>query len=97
MDSLGALLPFLLIIGVFWLLIMRPAQKRQREQAATLASLAPGVRVMTTAGMYATVRALTDDTVELEVSPGVVVTYAKQAVARVVEPAGDAPAPEPDA
>ena len=52
---------------------------------------------MTTAGMYATIRALTDDTVDLEVSPGVVVTYAKQAVARVVEPASDAPTPEPDA
>lgn len=103
MESLGALLPFLLIIGVFWLLILRPAQKRQREQAATLASLAPGARVMTTAGMYATIRELGDDTVELEVSPGVVITYAKQAVARVVAEAGadadggDAPTPQPDA
>jgi preprotein translocase subunit YajC len=90
-ESLGALLPFLLIIGVFWLLILRPAQKRQREQAVTMAALVPGARVMTTAGMFGTVRALHGDTVELEVAPGVVLTYLKQAVAKVVpEPTGAA-------
>ena len=55
MESLGTLLPILLIGVVFYLLIMRPARTRQRKQMEMMSALAPGTRVMTTAGVYGTV------------------------------------------
>jgi preprotein translocase subunit YajC len=84
---LGAYLPLLLIVVAFWFLIIRPARKRQQEQQAVISALAPGARVMTTAGLFGTVVSLEDGEVALEIAPGVVVRYVAAAVAKVVEAA----------
>ena len=80
----------LLFIGVmfvgFYFLIIKPAKNRQQQAQATIAQLAPGQEVMTTAGIYGTIRSVSDETVALEVSPGVVLTYAKVAIARIITP-----------
>jgi preprotein translocase subunit YajC len=86
-KAFAQLLPLVVIGGAFYLLFIRPAQRRQRAAAETVSALVPGVEVMTTAGLYATVVAVGDDnTVLLEVAPGVVSKYAKQAVSRVLTP-----------
>lgn len=87
MESIGAYLPLLLIVVAFWFLILRPARKRQADQQAVVSALAPGARVMTTAGLFGTVVAVEGTEVELEIAPGVVVRYVTAAVAKVVEPA----------
>jgi preprotein translocase subunit YajC len=87
------LLPFALIAGAFWLLILRPAKVRRTEQAALIASLAPGQRVMTTAGVFGTLTSVGAETVHLEIAPGVVIAMVPQAIGRVVAeglPAGPA-------
>lgn len=86
MESLGTLLPILLIGVVFYLLIMRPARNRQRKQAEMMSSLAPGTRVMTTAGVYGTLVALDDEDAEIEIAPGVVIRVVKAAIGKVIEP-----------
>ena len=90
MNQLGILVWVLLALG-FYFLFIRPARVRQRQTLAIQASLRPGLEVMTTAGLYATVAAVEDDVVLLEVAPGVVNRYAKGAVARVVTPAETEP------
>ncbi len=85
MDQLGALLPILLIAAAFWLLIVRPQRARSAAARAVQSKLEVGKRVMTTAGLFGTVVAVTDDQVELEIAPGVVVTYVAAAVAKVIE------------
>ncbi|HLZ38066.1 MAG TPA: preprotein translocase subunit YajC [Mycobacteriales bacterium] len=85
MEQLTTLLPLILLAAVFYLLILRPQRVRQRQLAQTQSALAPGARVMTTGGLYATVSAVEDDAVLLEVAPGVVCRYVKPAVARVLE------------
>ena len=85
--------PLLLIGAVFYLLILRPSQARAKAAQRVQAELAPGVEVLTTAGLYATVAEVRDDSVLLEVAPGVTSRYARAAVARVIPP----PAPEEDA
>ena len=80
----GSLLPLLLLAVFFYALILRPAQRRQRAAAAVAASVEPGAAVVTTAGMHATVHAVDDKTVDLEIAPGVVVRFAKGAIAKVV-------------
>ena len=90
MDSLGTLLPILLIGVVFYLLILRPSRNRQKKQAEMMSALAPGTAVMTTAGIYGTLVSIDDDDAYIEIAPGVVIHVVKAAIGKVVEP----PAPE---
>ncbi|MDQ1604618.1 MAG: preprotein translocase subunit YajC [Actinomycetota bacterium] len=98
MKSIGTLLPFVLIIGGFYLLALRPARKRQQASAQMQSELRPGMQVMTGSGLFGTVSSVEDDAVVLEVSPGVSVRWARQAIARVVPtgvPGEDEPTAEP--
>ena len=87
-DSLGALLPFVIILLAFWLLIIRPARTRARQATRLQNELTPGLEVMTTSGLFATVAAVEDDAIVLETAPGVRTRWTKAAVARIL-PAGD--------
>ena len=89
MESLGALLPFVIIVLAFWLLIIRPARMRTRQQTQLQNQLTPGQEIMTTSGLFATVAAVEDDAVVLEAAPGQRTRWAKAAVARVVTPADE--------
>jgi preprotein translocase subunit YajC len=82
-KSVSALLPFALLLLAFWLLIIRPSRARARQQQQLQSELAPGLEVMTTSGLLATVSAVEDDVVVLEVSPGVTMRWKKAAVAGI--------------
>jgi preprotein translocase subunit YajC len=82
-SQLGALLPFVLIIAVFWLLVLRPQQRRQRELRALQSSLTAGSEIMLTSGIFGTVSSTTDDHVLVEVAPGVTLKVARGAIAQV--------------
>ncbi|MGB4592415.1 MAG: preprotein translocase subunit YajC [Coriobacteriia bacterium] len=90
-SQYGSLLSFAFLAVAFYFLLIRPQMKRQKEQQALMASLAVGDRVVTIGGMYGRVAALADDTVDLIITDGVTVTFARSAVARKVEVL---PAPE---
>ena len=94
MESLGALLPFVIILLAFWLLIIRPARTRARQQSQLQSSLSPGQEVMTTSGLFATVAAVEDDAIILETSPGVRTRWTKAAVGKLVPAESDAAADE---
>lgn len=86
--TLLELLPFAAVALAAWLLLFRPAKARRDAQAALVAALAPGARIMTTAGVFGTVRAVDDDRMELEIAPGVVIEMVPQAVGRIVDEPG---------
>jgi preprotein translocase subunit YajC len=83
-NELGSLLPFVIILLAFYLLVIRPARNRQRDAARLQASLEAGQRVVTTAGLFATVVGVEDDFVLLEAAPGVTTRWSRAAVARVL-------------
>src|SRR5580658_5192890 len=87
--SSSTLLLILVVVAAFYFLMIRPQQRRKQQAAQKQSSVAPGARVRTTAGMYATVVAVDGDDVVLEVAPGVEVRYLKRAVMEVIAP-GDA-------
>ena len=93
-EQIAGLLPLILIVAVGYLLIIRPTRRRQRELLSVQQRLAPGVRVMTTSGLYATVRDVADARIVLETSPGVHSTWARNAVARIEAGTPDTPAPD---
>jgi len=70
------------LIGYF--LIVRPQRARAQQLQQVRESLAVGSRVITTAGLYATVTAVAADTIELEIADGVRATFASAAVVRVL-------------
>lgn len=74
----------LLILGLY-VLAIRPQRARARALAEVRAGLAVGTRVITTAGIHATVTALEGDDVLLEIAPGVVVRFVSGAVVRITD------------
>ncbi|MEV0413312.1 preprotein translocase subunit YajC [Streptomyces sp. NPDC050448] len=84
--NLVTLLPFIVLIGAMFLMT-RSAKKKQQAAAQMRDHLAPGTGVRTIGGMYATVKEIGDDTVTLEVAPGVHAIYAKNSIGAVLEDA----------
>jgi preprotein translocase subunit YajC len=82
----NSFLPFLLLIGLFavaYFIFLRPARNRQRAAVAARRQVEVGDEVTTTAGLIATVVAVDDDMLTLEVAPGVHCRYLPASVLRV--------------
>jgi preprotein translocase subunit YajC len=82
--------PLILLAVAAIALFVLPARQRKRvaaQQQALRESMAPGSPVMTTSGLHGTVVRKGEGTVDLEIAPGVVVTFAQQAVLEVRKPA----------
>jgi preprotein translocase subunit YajC len=82
------LLPILMFAGLGGLMYFS-MKKQKRVAAATKAmhdSLVPGARVMTTSGLHGTVTAIADDTIELEIAPGLRTTWVRAAVREIIVP-----------
>ncbi|MDQ0983428.1 preprotein translocase subunit YajC [Streptomyces sp. V2I9] len=85
MDIL-TFLPFIVLIGAMFLMT-RSAKKKQAAAAQMRNDMQPGTGVRTIGGMYATVKEVHDDTVLLEVAPGVHAVYAKNSIGAVLDDA----------
>lgn len=79
------LLPFLLIFGIFYVLVILPSSRRQKQQRQMLADLKNGDRVVTTGGIRGTIVSLKDDYIHLRVPPqDVRLEVARSAVAGIL-------------
>ncbi|RKR91620.1 protein translocase subunit yajC [Micromonospora pisi] len=86
-GSFTPILVMVLFFGVLYFIMIRPQQKRRREAEQMQSSIGPGDEVVTIGGLYGTVASVDDETVTLEVAPGVHTKYARPAIARVVNSA----------
>jgi preprotein translocase subunit YajC len=92
------LLVIVLAMIAFWAIVMRPARVQQRRVQQLQNELEVGQQVVLSAGIFGTVRALSEGKVEIEVSPGVVITVARQVVVRRADQLeGTAPDARPEA
>lgn len=80
------LLPFIVLIGAMFLMT-RSAKNKQRQMMNMRDQLQPGSGVRTIGGMYATVKEVHEDTLLLEVAPGVHAIYAKNSIGAVLDDA----------
>jgi preprotein translocase subunit YajC len=85
-PEIVSLLPLVGIALLFWLLLIRPASKRQKELARMQAALKTGDEVMLTSGILGVLRDTSGDHLELEISDGVVIKVARGAIGTVVQP-----------
>lgn len=84
MESLGAFLPLILFLVVFYFLLIRPQQKRQKERMAMLNALKKGDKVVTIGGLHGTIVDLNDDQVVLRVNENTKLTFERNAVNIVI-------------
>lgn len=80
-NPLIGLMPLILVMLIFYLLILRPQQKRQKEHRNMIESLSKGDRVLTNGGIYMTIVDVKDDRLYASPADGVRVELAKHAVA----------------
>jgi preprotein translocase subunit YajC len=82
----GALIsfaPMLLIIGVFYLLLIRPQQQRQRKLKETIATLKAGDRVITTGGIIGTITSVKDTSFLIRSAEKSILEITRSAVAGI--------------
>lgn len=77
---MAMLLPFIIMFAVFYFLLIRPQQKKQKARNIMLASLKKGDKVVTIGGLHGTIVELTDDTVVLRVNDVTKLTFDRAAV-----------------
>jgi preprotein translocase subunit YajC len=84
MASVMQFLPLVLIFGVFYMLMIRPQQKRMKEHKAKLSSIRRGDRVMTGGGLIATVVKVADDELVVDLAENVRVKVVRSTIADVM-------------
>ena len=85
MGGLVQLLPILLIIGVFYVLLIRPQQKRQKELQQTISQLKAGDRIVTTGGIIGTITNVRDTTFLIRSAEKSILEISRSAVAGIEE------------
>lgn len=80
----STLLMFALIIGIFYFMILRPQQKRQKERQKLLDALKKGDKIVTAGGLHGTIAGLDDKTVLLQVADNVKMKFDRSAIGSVV-------------
>jgi preprotein translocase subunit YajC len=82
-------LPLVLIFAVFYFLLIRPQQTRQKELKNTLAALRRGDRVVTAGGILGTVQRVKEGSneIEIDIAPNTRVTVLRETITTVLKPA----------
>jgi preprotein translocase subunit YajC len=81
--------PYLLVFGILWLLIIRPQLKQQERQKNMISALKPGSKVVTTGGLHGTVVEVRDKTLSVRIAEKVKVEVTKTAVTALQEDSTD--------
>jgi preprotein translocase subunit YajC len=85
----GTMLPTLVTFGlvfvIFYFLIIRPQNKKQKETKKMLSALKKGDRVVSIGGIHGTIQALKDDTVVLRIDANTRMTFSRSAISNVLE------------
>ena len=85
LGALGGFIPMLLIIGVFYMLLIRPQQKRQKELQQTISQLKAGDRIVTTGGIIGTITTVRDISFLIRSADKSILEISRSAVAGIAE------------
>ncbi|WP_147803015.1 preprotein translocase subunit YajC [Alkalicoccus halolimnae] len=83
MDLFGALIPLILMFAIFYFLLIRPQQKRQKKVQQMHANLQKGDKVITIGGMHGTIDAIDENRVIVDVDGHNKLTFDRQAIREV--------------
>lgn len=83
-NMFTALVPFLLVFAIFYVLIIMPQRKKQKKHQALVDNLKPGDRIITTSGIFGSVMGVQKDRIELKVAANVKIDITKSAVGAIL-------------
>lgn len=83
MEFLGPLLPIILMFVIFYFLLIRPQQKRQKQVRQMQADLQKGDSVVTIGGFHGIIHAIDENTVVIQSGDGTKLTYDRAAIREV--------------
>ena len=83
-GGFGILLPMVLVFGVFYLLLIRPQQKRAKETRAMLDALQKGDEVITAGGIVGRIAKLNDQYATVEIAPNVEINVQRAAISQLL-------------
>ena len=89
-NGLSIIFPMIIIFGIFYFLMIRPQQKKQKELKTQLDNLAYGDMVMTTGGIHGKITGLADAVITLEIADKVRIKVARSAIGAVLQKSGSA-------
>ncbi len=84
-GALGLALPFIVMLGIMYFLMIRPQQKRMKEHQTLVTSLKNGDEVVTSSGILGTIAGMSEKVVTLEVAKNVQIKVLKSQVNQVVK------------
>ncbi|MDR0785136.1 MAG: preprotein translocase subunit YajC [Treponema sp.] len=88
-NPLVSFVPFILIIAIFYFLIIRPQNKKQKETQKMLDSLKKGDKIVTIGGVHGTIQNVKDKSVIVKIDDNVKVEFSRSAISSVETPAKD--------
>jgi preprotein translocase subunit YajC len=80
-GGIGMFLPLILIMGIFYFLMIMPAQRRQKKVNEMLKNLKTGDKVITNGGIFGTIVGLEDEAVQLRIAEQVKIKISRSAIA----------------
>lgn len=80
MEALQQFLPLIIIFGIFYFILIRPQQQKQKKHKSMLGSLQKGDKVITIGGIYGIIRDIKGETLTLEITKDVVVNTTRNAI-----------------
>lgn len=88
LGGIAQFLPLVLIFGVFYFILIRPQQQKQKQLKASLSAMKRGDRVVTSGGILGIVQKTKDgsDEIEVEIAPNVRVTVLRSTISAIVKP-----------
>lgn len=89
-SMLASMLPLIVIIAIFYLIVIMPARKKQKQHQEKISTLNGGERIVTAGGIFGTVTRVMDDRLEIKVDKNTTLQVAKSAVSTILKADGEA-------
>jgi preprotein translocase subunit YajC len=95
-NPLVSMLPFVLIIGIFYFLIIRPQNKKQKETANMLKALKKGDKIVTIGGIHGLIQSVKENSIIVRVDENTKLEFSRSAISGVENPAKEEKADKSD-
>ena len=83
-GGMGMMVPMLLILAIFYFMMIRPQQRKEKERRKMIEELRAGAKIVFAGGLMGTIQEATEKTFKVELCPGVTVEIARSCVSGVV-------------
>ncbi len=84
-SGMGMLIPMVLVFGIFYFMMIRPQQRKEKERQRMITELRAGTRVLFAGGFVGTITEARERTFLIEIAPKIVVEVARGAVSRTLK------------